>query len=301
MNVMFSPTLLILAAGMGSRYGGPKLFEPVGYEGEKIMDFSIYDARHAGFGRILLVIRKDMEKRARELVAQRLGKHVAVEFVIQEVTGLPPGFQASAGRVKPWGTTHAILSAANAIHEPFAVINADDYYGVESYRTMAHYLQSATTDYAMVGFVLRDTLSDYGAVARGVCQVSGNGCLESIIEMKNVERDGGHANNTDDAGRETRLTGDETVSMNMWGFTPRVFDQLRKHFQKFLELYGEDVEAECLIPVTVNEMLMAGEARVKVLRCGCTWFGVTYREDHPRAVESIRRLIEAGYYPRKLW
>lgn len=298
---MVSPTLLILAAGMGSRYGGPKLFEPVGYEGEKIMDFSIYDARHAGFGRIILVIRKDMEKRARELVAQRLGKHVTVEFVIQDLADLPPGFQVPAGRAKPWGTTHAILSAARAIHEPFAVINADDYYGVESYRAMACHLQSETADYAMVGFVLRDTLSDYGAVARGVCQVGGGCYLESIVEMKNVERDGGHVNNIDDAGQETRLTGDATVSMNMWGFTPKVFDQLRGNFKKYLELHGEDLEAECLIPVTVNEMLMAGEARVKVLRCGNSWFGVTYREDHPRAVESIRRMIETGYYPRNLW
>jgi NDP-sugar pyrophosphorylase family protein len=298
---MVSPTLLVLAAGKGTRYGGPKMFESVGYDGEKIMDFSVYDARHAGFGRILFVVRKDMEKRAAELVAMRFGKHFPIEFLCQELDDLPAGFQVPPLRTRPWGTTHAILTAARAIHEPFAVINADDFYGAESYRKMAHHFQSGTTDYAMVGFVLRNTLSDYGAVARGVCQVNGSGYLESIVEMENVERDGGHACNTDADGQETRLTGNEIVSMNMWGFTPEVFGPLREHFQKFLELHGADIEAECLIPSTVNELLVARQARVKVLCCCDSWFGVTYREDHPRAIENIRRLIEAGNYPRKLW
>ncbi len=298
---MSSPAILILAAGMGSRYGGLKQIEPVGYGGEKIMDFSIYDAHHAGFGRIILVIRRDMEHRVKELVAERFGKHYPVEFVYQELADLPPGFHVPAGRTHPWGTTHAILAAASVIHEPFAVINADDFYGAESYRELVQHLHSGTTDYAMVGFILRNTLSEFGAVARGVCQVSGNGYLENIVELKNVERVGGHACNTGADGQETRLTGNEIVSMNMWGFTPRIFGQLREHFQKFLEQNGQDLEAECLIPSTVNELLLSGQARVKVLRCGDSWFGVTYQEDHACAVENIRRLIEDGHYPRKLW
>jgi NDP-sugar pyrophosphorylase family protein len=301
MEPMASPTLLILAAGSGSRYGGQKLVEPIGYDGEKIMDYSIFDARHAGFGKIVLVIRRDAEKRTKELVAERFGKHFAVEYVYQDLADLPPGFQVPAGRTKPWGTTHAILTASSAIHEPFAVINANDFYGAQSYHALAHHFESGTTDYAMVAFVLRNTLSDYGAVARAICQVSDCGFLENIVELKNVERDGGHASSTDADGQETTLTGNELVSMNMWGFTPHVFGQLRESFLKFLELNGTDLEAECLIPNTVNELLQANQARIKVLRCGDSWFGVTYREDHPRAVESIRQLIKCGYYPKKLW
>lgn len=298
---MASPALLILAAGMCSRYGGPKIYEPVGYDGEKIMDFSIHDAHLAGFGRIIFVIRKDMEHRVKELVAARFGRYFQVEFVCQNPDDLPEGFHAPAGRTKPWGTTHAILAASNILHEPFAVINADDFYGAESFHELARHLKSGTTDYAVVGFVLRNTLSDFGAVARAVCQISDHGYLQNIVELKNIERDGTHIINTNAEGREIRLTGHEVVSMNMWGFTPLIFDQLRARFQNFLELHGEELEAECLIPSTVNELLMAGQAQVKVLCCGDAWFGITYQEDHPRAVENIRRLIEAGCYPKRLW
>jgi NDP-sugar pyrophosphorylase family protein len=298
---MVSPTLLILAAGMGGRYGGLKLTEPVGPGGETIVDYSIYDARRAGFGRIVFVIRRDIEQQVKEMAGARFGRHLAVEYVYQELAKLPPGFHVPAGRTKPWGTTHAILMAASTIREPFAVMNVDDFYGPESYRALVHHLQAGTTDYAMVGYVLRNTLSDFGVVARAVCQVSSDGFLEKIVELKGIEREGGHARNTEAADGEARLTGNEIVSMNMWGFTPQAFDQLREHFQKFLQLHGADPEAECFIPNTVNEMLVAREARIKVLRSSDSWFGVTYREDHPRAVESIRHLIEAGYYPKKLW
>jgi len=298
---MINPTLLVLAAGMGSRYGGLKLIEPVGPGGETIMDYSIFDARRAGFGRVIFVIRRDIELQIKERLGTHFEKHLAVEYLHQELNKLPLGFRVPAGRTKPWGTTHAILMAASTIHEPFAVINVDEFYGAESYRALAHHLQSGTTDYATVGFVLRKTLSEFGAVARGVCQVDGNGYLENIVELKAIERIGGHARNTDVDGNETRLTGDEIVSMNMWGFTPQVFPLLGEHFLKFLQLKESDLEAECFIPSTVNELLVAGEARVKVLRCGDSWFGVTYREDHPRAVDNIRRLIEAGNYPKKLW
>jgi NDP-sugar pyrophosphorylase family protein len=301
MNPMAAPTLLILAAGMGSRYGGLKLTEPVGPGGETIMDYSIYDARRAGFGRVVFVIRRSIEQRVREIVGARFEKRLAVEYVFQELTQLPLGFHVPAGRTRPWGTTHAILMAGNTIHEPFAVINVDDFYGAESYRALAHHLQSGTGDYAMVGYTLRNTLSEFGVVARGVCKVNDSGFLENIVELKSIEREGGHASNTDAAGRETRLTGDEVVSMNMWGFTPQVFGQLSGHFQKFLELHGTDLESECVLPSTVNELLVAGQARVKVLRGGDSWFGITYREDHSRAAENIRHLIEGGYYPKRLW
>jgi NDP-sugar pyrophosphorylase family protein len=301
MKPMVTPTLLVLAAGMGSRYGGLKLIEPVGPNGESIMDYSIYDAHRAGFGRVIFVIRREIEPRVKEMVGARIGRHLLVEYVYQELAKLPPGFHVPAGRTKPWGTTHAILMAASTIHEPFAVINVDDFYGAESYHALAHHLQSGTTDYAMAGFVLRNTLSDFGAVARGVCQVDDSGFLENIVELKSIERDGGHARNTDAEGWETRLTGNEVVSMNMWGFTPQVFAPLDEHFQKFLQQNGRDLEAECFIPSTVNELLVDGQARVKVLRSSDSWFGVTYREDHARAIESIRHLIEGGYYPKKLW
>ena len=298
---MQSPTLLVLAAGMGSRYGGLKLIEPVGPGGEAILDYSIYDARRAGFGRIVLVIRKGIELQIKERISARFEKHLSVEYVFQEVNRLPPGFHLPAGRVRPWGTTHAILMAAGAIHEPFAVINVDDFYGAESYRTLANHLQSNTTDYATIGLVLRNTLSEFGTVARGVCEVDSNGYLQGILELKNIEREGGHAKDIDAEGRETKLTGNETVSMNMWGFTPEVFPQLGEQFENFLEVHGTSLEAECFVPNTVNNLLSTRQARVRVLRCADSWFGVTYREDHSRAVERIRHLVEAGHYPKKLW
>ena len=298
---MVTPTLLVLAAGMGSRYGGPKQFDPVGPDGEAIMDYSIYDAHRAGFGRVVFVIRKENEQPFKQVVGARYQKRIAVEYVFQELGKLLPASSVPSSRTKPWGTTHAILMAASTIHEPFAVINSDDFYGAESYRALARHLQSGTEDYAMVGFVLRNTLSEFGAVARGVCQVDGDGYLQNIVELKSIERQGGHASSTDAEGLETRLTGNEVVSMNIWGFTPKVFPLLHGHFQKFLQVNGSDLKAECYIPSTVNEMLVAGEARVKVLHTHDSWFSVTYREDHPRAVESIRRLIEAGNYPKRLW
>ncbi|MGO9339446.1 MAG: NDP-sugar synthase [Terracidiphilus sp.] len=297
---MVTPTLLILAAGMSSRYGGPKQFEPIGPGGETIADYSVFDAHRAGFGKVVFVIRIDQEQQFKQTIGPRIGKQIAVEYVCQATGKLLPGHLVPAGRTHPWGTTHAILMAANVIHEPFAVINSDDFYGAESFRALARHLQSGTTDYAMVGFVLRNTLSEFGAVARGVCQVNADGFLENIVELKSIEREGGHARSTDATGREIRLTGDEIVSMNMWGFTPQVFGQMRERFQEFLRLNGTDLKAECYIPSTVNELLLAGHARVRVLRTLESWFGVTYREDHRNAVERIRRLVESGTYPKRL-
>jgi NDP-sugar pyrophosphorylase family protein len=296
-----APALLVLAAGMGSRYGGLKQIDSVGPAGETIIDYSIYDALRAGFGKVVFVIRKDIEEAFRETVGARFEKRIAVDYVFQSLEDIPPGFSVPAGRTKPWGTTHAILAAADAIHEPFAAINADDFYGAQGYRELAGHLTSGSPDYAMVGFTLRNTLSDFGSVARGVCRVSGDNMLESIVEHTKIERDGNGARNTDSEGKVTKLSGDEPVSMNMWAFTPPVFDQLRERFQQFLERSGSDQKAECLIPNTVGDLIRDGQARVKVLRTNDSWFGVTYREDRPRVIESVRGLISAGLYPEKLW
>jgi Nucleotidyl transferase len=301
MSSISSPTLLVLAAGMGSRYGGLKQIDPVGPTGETIIDYSIYDALRAGFGKLVFIIRKDIEDAFRETVGSRFEKRVAVDYVFQSLDDIPSRFAVPSGRTKPWGTTQAILLAESAIHEPFAAINADDFYGAESYRILAGHLTSGSPDYAMVGFILRNTLSDFGSVARGVCQVTGEDYLQNIVEMTKIERDGNGARNTDAAGNITKLSGDEPVSMNYWGFIPSVFDQLKADFEKFLERNGSDLKAECYIPNTVGELVTAGAARVKVLRSRDSWFGVTYREDRPRVIESVRRLIANGVYPERLW
>jgi NDP-sugar pyrophosphorylase family protein len=286
---------------MGSRYGGLKQIDPVGPSGETIIDYSIYDALRAGFGKVVFVIRKQIEQPFRETVGARFEKRITVEYAFQELDRLPVEFSVPGGRTKPWGTTQAVLMAASLIHEPFAVINADDFYGAEGYRVMAEHLQSGTPDYAMVGYVLRNTLSDFGAVARGVCRVSSDEYLESATEWTNIEREGAHARNVDSTGRVTRLTGDKVVSMNFWGFTPQVFGQLQEQFQMFLERSGSDLKLERYLPATVNALVLGGRARVKVLGTRDAWFGVTYREDHPRVVENINGLICDGYYPKRLW
>jgi len=298
---MTKPTLLVLAAGMGSRYGGLKQIDPVGPADETIIDYSIYDAMRAGFGKLVFVIRKDIEQQFKEIVGARFEKRIPVEYVFQELDKLPPGCSLPAGRTKPWGTTHAILMAADTIGEPFAAINADDFYGAEAYRLLAQHLTSGTTDYAMVGFILRNTLSKFGSVARGVCRVDENNHLKSVVEMMKIEPDGGGAKNTDAAGQITKLTGEEAVSMNFWGFTPALFPQLKTQFEAFLKKSGNELKSECYIPSTVNDLVVVGQAKVKVLRTNDFWFGVTYREDRPQVVESIRQLIAQGKYPEKLW
>ncbi len=298
---MIKPTLLVLAAGMGSRYGGLKQIDPVGPAGETIIDYSIYDAMRAGFGKLVFVIRKDIEAQFREIIGARFEKRISVEYVFQELDKLPAGYSLPAGRTKPWGTTHAILMAADTIRTPFAAINADDFYGQQAYQLLAKHLTSGTTDYAMVGFILRNTLSKFGSVARGVCRVDENNHLKSVVEMMKIEPDGGGAKNTDAAGQITKLTGEEAVSMNFWGFTPALFPQLKTQFEAFLKKSGNELKSECYIPSTVNDLVVVGQAKVKVLRTNDFWFGVTYREDRPQVVESIRQLIAQGKYPEKLW
>ncbi len=286
---------------MGSRYGGLKQIDPVGPAGETIIDYSIFDALRAGFGKLVFVIRHDIEPQFREVVGARFEKRIPVEYVFQELDKLPAGHTLPAGRTKPWGTTHAILMAEEAIREPFAAINADDFYGRNAYQLVAQHLAAGSPDYAMAGFILKNTLSDHGSVARGVSRTDGNQYLTSVVEMMKIERDGNHAKNTDAAGNVTRLTGEEAVSMNFWGFTPAIFPQIKAAFEQFLRHSGREQKSECYIPSTVNDLVTGGQARVKVLRSPDSWFGVTYREDRPQVVESIRQLIARGDYPEKLW
>jgi UTP-glucose-1-phosphate uridylyltransferase len=300
MTTITSPTLLVLAAGMGSRYGGLKQIEPIGPNGETLIDYSIYDALRAGFGKLVFVIRESFADQFREVVGSRFEKRVKVEYVMQELDMLPAGYTMPEGRTKPWGTTQAILLTENVIHEPFAAINADDFYGAESFKVLADHLRSGSPDYAMVGFVLRNTLSQYGSVARGVCQVGASGYLENVVEMTKITPDGSHARNTAPDGTVTPLNGDEPVSMNLWGFTPEIFPQLKASFEAFLKQSGTEAKSECYIPNTVNELVHAHQARVKVLHSNDAWFGVTYREDHPHVVDSIQKLIGSGVYPEKL-
>ena len=295
------PTLLILAAGMGSRYGGLKQIDPVGPNGETIIDYSIFDALRAGFGRLVFVIRRDLEATFREIIGARFEQRIPVDYVFQELDKLPPGFSVPGGRKKPWGTGHAILMGADAIREPFGVINADDFYGAASFRLLADHLRSGSLEYAMVGFVLRNTLSEFGRVARGVCSVTGDGYLQTVTEITGIETDGVGANYTDGRRNLHRLEGDTVVSMNLWGFTPTIFNHLRQHFADFLSEHGQEEKAEFYIPSVVNALVAADRERCRVLRTSDAWFGITYRGDHSRVVESIRALIARGDYPWSLW
>lgn len=299
-----SPTLVVLAAGMGSRYGGLKQIDPMGPSGETILDYSVYDALRAGFGRVVFIIRPDFEDAFRSGVASRFSDRVDVDFAFQTLDRLPDGFQVPAGREKPWGTTHAILCARDQVRGNFAVINADDFYGRDSYAVLSAHLQEidpVSTDFAMVGFTLRNTLSDHGSVARGVCVADAGGYLSSIDEMTKIEREGRAARNTRDDGTVVALTGDEPVSMNMWGFTPRLFDHLERVFREFLERSGREEKSECFIPLTVGQLVAERVATCRVLRTDSSWFGVTYREDKEVVQASIANLIAQGEYPANLW
>jgi dTDP-glucose pyrophosphorylase len=298
--MMKQPTLLVLAAGLGSRYGGLKQIDPVGPNDETIIDYSVYDAIRAGFGKLVFVIRRDIERPFKEIIGTRFEQRVAVEYVYQELDKLPPGFSPPATRKKPWGTGHALLMGADAIDGPFAVINGDDFYGRNSFERLARHLESTVENYAMVGFVLRNTLSTFGSVARGVCRTSAAGLLENVVELTQIAPDGAAAKYTNASGQVQLLTGNETVSLNMWGFTPSIFPHLRQQLAAFLEQRGGEEKAEFFIPTVVNNLIEAGQARVKVLPTPDTWFGITYREERPRVSENIRQLIARGDYPEKL-
>jgi NDP-sugar pyrophosphorylase family protein len=284
-----------MAAGMGSRYGGLKQLDAVGPGGETIIDYSIYDALRAGFARLVFVIRHDIEAPFREAIGSKFEKRIAVDYVFQELDKLPPGFTVPAGRTKPWGTTQAILLAEGILGEPFAAINADDFYGRESFQILADFLRAGSGDHAMVGYTLRNTLSEHGSVSRGVCECDAAGYLRAVVELTKIEKQGRGAQAE---GRD--FSGDELVSMNFWGFTPTLFPQLRERFEAFLRRGGQELKSESYIPTTVNELVASGAARVKVLGTPASWFGVTYKEDKPHVTASIRQLIARGDYPEKL-
>ena len=294
MTTATSPTLLVLAAGMGSRYGGLKQIEPVGPSGETIIDYSIYDAMRAGFGKLVFVIRKEIEEPFKEVVGARFEKRIAVDYVFQELDKIPAGVSGSGGAHQAVGHHASHPDGRRRDSRAFCRDQCRRLLRRGKLPVLAQQLQSGSPDYAMVGFVLRNTLSDFGTVARGVCEVSDDGYLKAISELTAIGRDGAHAKNTDGEGKVTMLTGDEPVSMNIWGFTPQVFGQLGQHFKRFLEANGGDLKKECYIPSTVNDIVGRGQGKVKVLHSNDSWFGVTYRQDHAYVVDSIKSLVKAA-------
>jgi hypothetical protein len=298
------PALVILAAGVGRRYGGLKQLESVGPGGETIMDFSVFDAVRAGFGQVVFVIRPDMESQFHELIGRRYEQRVPVAYVFQRLDALPAGLAVPAGRTKPWGTGQAVLSAAEVVHEPFAVANADDFYGADSFGAISRFLQEPQTGmptYALVGYALRNTLSESGAVSRAVCRCTSDGWLKDIIETHGIEREEAGARRIDQTGQVHRYSGDETVSMNLWGFVPAFLDELRTSFEHFLRASATSLDAELYLPAVVREALQAGRARVKVLPSTDRWCGLTNPRDKESVVHFLRGLVERGIYPRKLW
>ena len=301
---MTKPTLLVLAAGMGSRYGSLKQMDGVGPNGEAIIDYSIYDAIRAGFGKVVFVIRHSFAEEFKKMFnAERFGGRIAVEYVYQELDYLPEGFTVPEGRVKPWGTNHAVMMAAEAVHEPFAVINADDFYGEDAYKVIGSYLSElgdSENHYCMVGYEVNKTLSENGTVSRGVCTVDDNAFLESMVERTQIER----VNGTivyHDGDNDVPLAENTPVSMNLFGFTPDFFGYSKEYFKEFLKSNEGNLKAEFFIPLMVNHLVGSGTAKLKVLSTSALWFGVTYKEDKPALVAKIEQLIEQGVYPRNLW
>ncbi len=298
------PTLLVLAAGMGSRYGGLKQLDGLGPNGETIMDYSIYDAIRAGFGKIVFVIRHSFEKDFDEYVLKKFRDTIHVEIVFQELENVPEGYAYNEERKKPWGTNHAVLMGKDAIHEPFAVINADDFYGKESFQILHDYLvtlENKQNEYCMVGYHVGNTLSESGSVSRGVCSCDSNGYLTSVVERTQIERIGGKVQYKDETGLAFDLSDNTPVSMNMWGFTPDYFDYSLEKFKQFLQERGNDEKSEYYIPTLVNDLISAGQVTVKVLDTPSKWFGITYAEDRSQVVLKINELIKKGVYPARLW
>lgn len=304
---MAEPALVVMAAGIGSRYGGLKQVDPVGPSGEIVLDYAVWDALRAGFAKVVFVIRRDIEDVFREKVGRSIERRVPTEYVFQRLDDLPTGFSVPEGRTKPWGTGHAVLTARDAVAEPFAVINADDYYGPGSFRVLADFLRGArqtggAAEYAMVAFRLANTVTAHGHVARGVCTADGEGYLKTIVERTRVETFEGGIRFTEDGGKSwTPIAGDTLVSMNMWGFTPGFLDELGGRFPKFLESCADAAKSEYFLPSVVNDLIQEGKARVRVLPTEEKWYGVTYQEDRPALKAFIREQVAAGRYPERLW
>ena len=285
-----------MAAGMGSRYGGLKQLDPVGPSGETIIDYSVYDAIRSGFNKIVFIIRKDFEKEFRSQITDKYQDRIKVEFAFQDLNDLPQGFTCPEGRIKPWGTGHAILTASELIQEPFVAINGDDFYGYESFKIVADYYQGEGATFSMVAFQLDKTLSEFGGVTRGLCTVRTD-LLDTVVETGDLMR-------TEDrisSDRDIELDGSEPVSMNVWGFTPDLFKHLKAMFIDFLEKEGSEMKSEYLIPTVVNNLIRSGQKQVHVLRTSSKWFGVTYKEDKPFVSQQIQELIDDDTYPKQLF
>jgi UTP-glucose-1-phosphate uridylyltransferase len=297
------PVLVVLAAGMGSRYGGLKQIDPVGPSNEIIIDYSIYDALKAGFSKVIFIIRKDIEKAFRKNIGSRFENVIKVEYAYQELNNLPDGFTIPEDRVKPWGTGHALLAVKNIVKEPFAVINSDDFYGREGFKKIADYLTSperTECDYCMTGFILKNTLSENGTVARGVCRVDAENNLVNVTEMTEIERKESYIAGND-SGAIEKLTGEEYVSLNMWGLNSSIFIELEKMFIEFLNENIKELKSEFYLPFGIDEMIKTQKAGVKVLESNDQWFGITYKEDKPDVIDKVNKLVIKGLYPEKLF
>ncbi|HTC20928.1 MAG TPA: sugar phosphate nucleotidyltransferase [bacterium] len=299
------PTLLIMAAGMGSRYGGLKQMEPMGPNGSTLLDYSVYDAMRAGFGKVVFVIRHDIEADFKKIVGKKWESTIPVRYVFQELAMVPEGFKVPQGRQKPWGTGHAVWVAQGAVQEPFAAINADDYYGRSSFKVLAGFLKKIkktdSSGYSMVGFPLDKTLSEHGTVARGVCRLAQGRRLREVVERTQIGQEGRKVFYLDESGKKHPLKRNEVVSMNMWGFTPLIFRQLDKRFGEFLKEKGQDIKSEFLIPRVVDDAIASGESAVKVLSTQDRWFGVTYPQDREIVRENILNFVKRKVYPALLW
>jgi len=304
---MKEPVLIVMAAGMGSRYGGLKQMDPVGSAGELIIDFSLYDAVMAGFKKVIFIIKKEMEEDFRALIDNRSGRFIEVDYAFQDINDLPPGYTVPEGRVKPWGTSHAVLCCKDKVDGPFAVINADDYYGTGAFQSMYEFLTCAQDGehycYSMIGYLLEKTLTENGHVARGVCETTEDGFLRRITERTKIMWRNGEIQYTENGEDWFTVPGGTTVSMNFWGFTPSMMKEIEERFPEFLDkaIAENPLKGEFLLPLTVDQLLKENKAKVKILPSADRWFGVTYKEDRESVVSALQSMKDKGMYPEKLW
>jgi len=299
------PTLLILAAGIGSRYGSLKQIDELGPSGERIIDYSVFDAKRAGFGKVVFVIRKDIEKEFNEVFIKNLSRHIEIDYVFQELDNLPAGLVCPKERIKPWGTCHAVIVAAPKINEPFAVINADDFYGFEAFESVTGFLEHVSSndsyEYCMVGYKLKNTLSEHGLVSRGVCETDLENYLLKITERTQIGKKDGNIFFKDQGGNDIILHEDTVISMNCWGFTPSFFPLAEKIFEDFIIQNIQNPKAEFYIPLVIDDIVKKKTGTVKVLNCNAKWFGVTYQEDKPMVISNLKEYVQNGLYPSPIW